>query len=104
MSIYKSLLNQIEDLRSKAEDARLAEKDEVIADIKARMKEFGITLAELTIKQPSHPKVAPVPIKYMDPSSGKTWTGRGRAPFWFANAIASGKKVEVFLIDEVDRS
>ena len=40
-------------------------------------------------------KVAP---KYRDPSSGQTWTGRGRMPKWMEAQIAAGKDREEFLI------
>lgn len=37
----------------------------------------------------------PQPAKYRDPSSGATWSGRGRAPAWMANAKDRAK----FLIE-----
>lgn len=35
----------------------------------------------------------PVPLKYQDPRTGKTWSGRGKPPKWIA-----GKNRERFLI------
>lgn len=32
--------------------------------------------------------------KYKDAASGKTWSGRGRKPAWFVNALAEGKSME----------
>lgn len=32
--------------------------------------------------------------KYKDAASGKTWSGRGRKPGWFVNALAEGKSLE----------
>jgi DNA-binding protein H-NS len=32
--------------------------------------------------------------KYKDTASGKTWSGRGRKPGWFVNALAEGKSLE----------
>ena len=32
--------------------------------------------------------------KYKDAVSGKTWSGRGRKPGWFVNALAEGKSLE----------
>nr|WP_274520169.1 H-NS histone family protein [Cupriavidus sp. IDO] len=37
---------------------------------------------------------APLPPKYMDPKTGKTWSGRGRTPAWL------GKRPERFLIQQ----
>jgi DNA-binding protein H-NS len=36
---------------------------------------------------------APV-AKYKDAVTGKTWSGRGRKPGWFVNALAEGKSLE----------
>lgn len=104
MSVYNSLLRQIEDLRNKAEEARIAEKEDAVRDIKLRMDEWGITIADLDDKLYSASKRIPAAIKYMEPSTGKTWTGLGRAPRWMTEAIASGKTKEQFLLGEVDRS
>jgi DNA-binding protein H-NS len=35
-----------------------------------------------------------VVAKYKDAASGKTWSGRGRKPGWFVNALAEGKSLE----------
>ncbi|HZV92260.1 MAG TPA: H-NS family nucleoid-associated regulatory protein [Caldimonas sp.] len=32
--------------------------------------------------------------KYRDAATGKTWSGRGRKPAWFVNALAEGKSLE----------
>lgn len=37
---------------------------------------------------------ASVVAKYKDAASGKTWSGRGRKPAWFVNALADGKSLE----------
>jgi len=36
--------------------------------------------------------------KYRDPSTGATWTGRGKQPKWLAAAIKGGKELEDFKI------
>lgn len=38
----------------------------------------------------------PQPAKYQDPKSGATWSGKGRAPGWIANAKSRDK----FLIEQ----
>ena len=95
MTSYAELQAQIADLQKKAASARSAE----LADAKARivdiMNTYGLTVADLTggpgksKRKPTKP-VAP---KYRDPSTGATWTGRGRAPLWM-----KGKSKEMFLI------
>jgi hypothetical protein len=37
------------------------------------------------------------PAKYMDPKTGKTWTGHGKAPGWIAAATKAGRRDD-FLI------
>lgn len=108
---YKEILAQIETLQKKAESARRTELAKAIAEIKARMKETGVTPADLreapgdkraaktaarkTAKTIAQRKVA---AKYREPSSGAEWSGRGRQPRWLAAAIAKGTKLESFLI------
>jgi DNA-binding protein H-NS len=68
----------------------------------------GKTLADFAVVKEAHagsakkaarktksrrPKKAPV-AKYKDAASAKTWSGRGRKPGWFVNALAEGKSLE----------
>jgi DNA-binding protein H-NS len=54
--------------------------------------QFGFTLAELTGGAGKAVKKQVTAIKYVNPDdSDQTWTGRGRQPKWFKDAIASGK-------------
>ena len=44
---------------------------------------------------------AKVPPKYRNPANEKeTWTGRGRPPRWLAGELATGRKLEEFLIQK----
>jgi DNA-binding protein H-NS len=38
-----------------------------------------------TAKRPGNYPRGPQPAKYLDPNTGATWSGRGRAPAWIAN-------------------
>jgi len=87
-------------------------KAPVIKKVKALMKKFGITVADLTgdeepvkgrrgRKPGKAAKKGPkrggtVAIKYRDGSN--TWTGRGKTPRWLAEAEKVGAKREQFLI------
>ncbi|MGN6653601.1 H-NS family nucleoid-associated regulatory protein [Trinickia sp.] len=46
-------------------------------------------------KRPSHSPRGPQPAKYRNSETGATWSGRGPAPAWMANA----KDRAQFLID-----
>lgn len=50
-------------------------------------------------RQPARTTSALVPKKYRNPKSPhQEWSGRGRQPAWFAEAIASGTKEKSLLI------
>lgn len=53
---------------------------------------------ENTKKKTSKLKGAPLPAKYKDPASGKTWAGRGRLPVFIRNGLANGKTLDDFKI------
>jgi len=95
MSSYLELLAQIAELQKKAEAARSNEIAVAKAKISEIMKEFGLGIADLggIVKTKSSKAREPVAIKYKDPATGDTWTGRGRAPRWLA-----GKDKNDFLI------
>ena len=53
---------------------------ERIKDLIAKTAEkHGFSMKDLFGDAKTHRSIAP---KYRDPKSGKTWTGRGRAPLW----------------------
>jgi DNA-binding protein H-NS len=44
-------------------------------------------------------------IRYRDPVTGLTWSGRGRTPVWLAHLCINGKTKEDFLVDrDLDRA
>ena len=43
------------------------------------------------------PKKGAVKIKFRDPKSGETWSGRGRMARWLADKIHAGEKQEKYL-------
>lgn len=100
MKTYKELQAEIKSLQMRAEKARRAEVASVIADIKEKMRTYGITEADLlgkpTKKAEKKPvkKSGTVKPKYRNSDTGETWTGRGKPPRWIA-----GKDREQFLIE-----
>jgi DNA-binding protein H-NS len=97
MSQYADLKAQIVKLQAQAEEARRTEIDNVVADIRQKIAEYGLTAQDLgfavAAKRGRPPKKAPLPAKYQDPKSGNTWSGRGKPPKWIV-----GKNRERFLI------
>lgn len=107
---YKDIKRQIADLEKKAADARKAEVAKVIAGMKSQIAEYELTVADLfgaahragvKAAKSAAPAKAPKPPRYMDPKTGKTWSGMGKAPGWIAAAVKKGKK-EDFLIAKVE--
>ena len=98
MATYQELKAQAEALLKQAEVARRAEIASVVAEIQARMKEFGITLDDLKGGTKKTKARAPVAAKYRNPESGETWSGRGRAPKWLSEVEAKGRSREAFLV------
>ncbi|HUW29014.1 MAG TPA: H-NS histone family protein [Sulfuriferula sp.] len=100
MTTYKEMKSRIAKLEEEAEALRKAELVAVIADIKARMAEYGITIKDLgviknkTRKQPGHVSGSATPIARYRNAEGKTWSGRGRKPKWVVEAMAAGKTLE----------
>jgi DNA-binding protein H-NS len=98
MATYKELKAQAEALLQQAEAARRAEIAAVVAEIQARMKEYGITLADLKGGAKKAKSRAAVAVKYSNPATGDTWSGRGRAPKWLADALAKGRSRDEFRV------
>lgn len=100
MSSYSELMAQAQALMAQAEQARKNELASVIADIKAKMKQFGITVADLggsPARRSEKSKVGSV-AKFRGPN-GELWAGGpGRKPEWVRNVLAQGKSMEDFRI------
>lgn len=70
------------------------QKAEARAELEAKAKEMGFSLAELLGMEAKKTR-APAQAKYQHPeNSSLTWSGRGRKPQWFAEALAAGKTPE----------
>ena len=102
MATYSELMAQAQTLMAQAEQARKDELASVIADIKARMKQYGITVADLggsaaSGKKAGKTKSAAAP-KFRGPN-GELWAGGpGRKPEWVRAVLASGKSLDAYRI------
>jgi DNA-binding protein H-NS len=93
MPTYQEYQKQIAELGKLAEQARQQEILEARKKIQALLNEYGLTSADLEeVKKPVK-KQGGVEAKYRDTETGKTWSGRGRAPRWL-----DGKNREDYLI------
>ena len=102
MPSYQDILKQIDQLTKEAEKLRQSEVSSAVADIRAKMAQYGITVSDIVGKEkkprvakkraagPAKRKVAP---KYRG-SNGELWTGRGRRPAWVEAELAGGKTLD----------
>lgn len=89
MTTYKELQSQIEKLQREAEQARKNEISAAIAEIHAKMNEYGISPEDLGFGAGAKRKLPkatrrPVAPKYRNNATGETWSGRGKPPKWMA--------------------
>ncbi|RQR32052.1 MULTISPECIES: H-NS family nucleoid-associated regulatory protein [unclassified Burkholderia] len=98
MATYRQLTAQLERLQQKIDKEREKAIADAIAAIRAKIEEFDITAEELGFRPVGTAAAAkpkrPLPPKYLNPKTGETWSGRGRAPAWL------GKNRARFLIKD----
>lgn len=110
----QTLLKQISQLQKQADALRSREKADVVNRIKEAIAHYDITADDLfgasakaSRKRAAAPKAAAKArkaaakkggvAKYTD-GAGRTWSGVGKRPNWFKDAIAAGKQAEDLLI------
>jgi DNA-binding protein H-NS len=94
MASLQELLQQQQMLAQQIKDARRSEIAGVLATIRAEVQQYSLTVSDVfpggRYRSRYQGKVSP---KYRDSITGKTWTGRGKAPKWI-----DGKDRTQFLI------
>ncbi len=74
-------------------------KKEALAALEEKARDLGFSLSELTGVAPAGRKRSASAAKYRNPANADdTWTGRGRKPRWYADALKSGKSPEDMMI------
>lgn len=99
-------LNELLALRADLDEqiarAQREAKSEAIAQVKALMTQYGLSLADIQGTPASAKRAvktgAKVAVKYRDRNTGDTWTGRGLQPKWLRAAVAAGKKPADFAV------
>ena len=85
----KELQAQVEKAVNGYHDRR---KKEALSELEDRARALGFSLAELTGAPVVARKRSAAVAKYANPeNAADTWTGRGRKPRWFEEALAAGK-------------
>ncbi|SOY93255.1 Histone-like nucleoid-structuring protein H-NS [Cupriavidus taiwanensis] len=105
MATYKQLMAQKQALEAQLAEVRANEVAGVVEKIRGLMADYGLSIEDIEGKRrrgrpagstsgKATAAKEPLPPKYRDPKTGKTWSGRGRAPAWL------GKNPNRFLIAE----
>lgn len=106
MPTLEAIQAKIQRLQEQAEAMKAKQASAVLGRIVVLMSKNGISVADIEAYfggknggarrgSSTTTPAASVAAKYQDPKSGATWSGRGRAPAWIANA----KSRDCFLID-----
>jgi len=91
MTSLQELLAQKEALEQQIAQLKKAERADALQNARSLVETYDLTVDELFGKQKSTGKA--VAVKYRNPETGETWTGRGRAPRWL-----EGKNREDFAV------
>lgn len=101
----EQIQKQIDKLNEQAEKLKAREAAGVIERIKTAIAHYGLSASDLfgsvnaagkgraAKGKQARKKKSPSPIKYRD-DKGNSWTGHGKRPRWFIEAIDSGKTRE----------
>ena len=98
MSSLKELLAQRAALDEQINQTKEKERGEAIAKVKTLMSEYGLTVADLSMRTAKPAKVSKVAAKYRNQATGETWSGRGLQPKWLKAAVAGGAKPTDFAV------
>jgi len=80
MTSLQELLAQKEALEQQIAQLKKAERADALQNARHLVETYDLTADELFGRQKSSGKI--VAVKYRNPETGETWTGRGRAPRW----------------------
>jgi DNA-binding protein H-NS len=119
MSKYAEIRAKITELQKQADEMYVSEKKAAIADIKEKIKTYGITAAEIGLDKKAAATKAPASkrtskaatqkparkskssakaksVAFVGPN-GETWSGgRGKRPAWVNEILAAGGDIEQY--------
>nr|WP_241025671.1 H-NS histone family protein [Burkholderia sp. Tr-20390] len=95
----KDLSAELKELNVRIADAKREEKRAALEAFKVLVDLYGISQEELLLALGfTKAKPTRAPAKYYDPSSGKTWSGRGPTPKWLQD-----KNPDNYLVDRAPK-
>ena len=93
MSNLKELLAQRAALDEQISQTKERERSEAVAKVKSLMSEYGLSVADLSMRTPKPVKISKVAAKYRNQATGETWSGRGLQPKWLKAAFSGAPKL-----------
>ncbi|MEO0938164.1 MAG: H-NS histone family protein [Pseudomonadota bacterium] len=91
----KELEQLIVDAKAAIGAARVREREAAKAEAEEVAAKYGFSLNELASGKGGRKKAAPGSAKYANPENpAQTWTGKGRQPVWYKDAINAGTPPE----------
>jgi DNA-binding protein H-NS len=82
------------DVEKAIADFTKRKRSEALKEIQAVAKKHGLSIDEI-VPGKAKGRKSKTPAKYRNPENpSQEWSGRGRQPAWYKNAISSGKKPE----------
>jgi DNA-binding protein H-NS len=73
-------------------------KASFLDEVKARAAALGMSIADLIGLGGGQKAAGPTGVKYRNPKTGETWSGRGRPARWITELEAKGQKREKFAV------
>lgn len=89
----EQLLQEKSRIEAAIRDAMKAQRKQVLQEVRAKVRQFGLTRSEVFGGRSRRGDVGPH-IRYADPATGKVWSGHGRKPKWFDPARAAEFEAE----------
>lgn len=95
----KELEQLIVDAKASIGAARVREREEAKAAAEEVAAKYGFSLSELAGAKGARKKAPAGSAKYANPENpAQTWTGKGRQPAWYKDAINAGTPPEAMEI------
>jgi DNA-binding protein H-NS len=92
----KKLLRDVEKAIVSFEERKRKEARKALEKV---AREFGLSVEEVVGAQKPASRASKSAAKYRNPANpSETWSGRGRQPGWYKDAIAKGKSPESMLV------
>lgn len=104
MTTYAELQAQIKKLQEQAEQVKAKELETVVADIKKKISEYGLTAEQLgfvtATRKGKGNKGATKESTVMYKKGDQTWSGatRGRKPDWVKEILEAGGDIEEYRV------